>query len=200
MPKNEIENKVVKSSRGVIFFAEDFANYASADNIRQSLSRLEKEGTLLRLAHGIYLKPKIDDVLGVIYPTIEELAKQIAKRDKARIAPTGAFALYSLGLTTQIPLKVSYLTDGSQREVKIGNSIIKFKKTVPKTFAIKDELLQLIVQAFKAIGQKNITEDFLSAIQPKVWQLKPDILHKQLKYAPVWIQKTIKELSDKDVD
>lgn len=200
MPKNEIENKVVKSSRGVIFFAEDFASYASADNIRQSLSRLEKERTLLRLAHGIYLKPKIDDVLGIIYPTIEEIAQQIAKRDKARIAPTGAFALYSLGLTTQIPLKVSYLTDGSQREVKIGNSIIKFKKTVPKTFAIKDELLQLIVQAFKATGQKNINEDFLSAIQPKVRQLKPDILRKQLKYAPVWIQKTIKELSDKDVD
>src|SRR5690606_5805485 len=106
MPHDKIENRVLKSSKGTFFFAEDFANYTSPDNIRQSLSRLEKDGVLVRLAQGIYLKPKTDELLGVIYPSIEEIAKQIAKRDKARIAPTGVFALYNLGLTTQIPLKV----------------------------------------------------------------------------------------------
>jgi len=194
MPHDKIENRVLKSSKGTFFFAEDFANYTSPDNIRQSLSRLEKDGVLVRLAQGIYLKPKTDELLGVIYPSIEEIAKQIAKRDKARIAPTGVFALYNLGLTTQIPLKVVYLTDGSQREIKIGNSVIKFIKTVPKTFAIKDELLQLIVQACKEIGQKNITEHFLQQLEPKVRQLQSIVLEKELRFAPVWIQKLIKQL------
>ncbi|MCI0922655.1 DUF6088 family protein [Sphingobacterium rhinopitheci] len=75
-------------------------------------------------------------MLGVIYPTTEELAKQIAQRDKARIAPTGIMALFLLGLTNQRPLKAVYLTDGSQREIKIGKRSIKFKKTVPRSFAI----------------------------------------------------------------
>ena len=192
--KNKIQTKILKSSFGEIFFLDDFSKYGSSDNIRKVLSRLENEGLVERLTHGIYLKPKKDSLLGTIYPTIDEIAKQIAKRDKARIAPTGVLALYLLGLTTQIPLKAVYLTDGSQREIKIGNRTIQFKKTVPKSFAIKDELLHLIVQAFKEIGQKNVTDEFLNQIHPSVLQLNNVVVQKQLKYAPVWIQKIINNL------
>ena len=130
-------------------------------------------------------------MLGTIYPTTEEIAKQIAQRDKARISPSGVLALYLLGLTTQVPLKAVYLTDGSQREIKIGNRTIQFKKTVPKSFAIKDELLHLIVQAFKEIGQKEIADDFFNQIKPSILHLNEQVIQKQLKYAPVWIQKQI---------
>ena len=68
------------------------------------------------------------------------------------------------------------------------------KKTVHKGFAIKDELLHLIVQAFKEIGQKNVTDEFLNQIHPSVLQLNNVVVQKQLKYAPVWIQKIINNL------
>ncbi len=192
--KNQIETKILKSSLGEIFFAEDFYAYGSPGNIRLTLFRLVNEGILERLAQGIYLKPKKDPLLGTICPTTEEIAKQIAQRDKARIAPTGVFALYLLGLTTQVPLKAVYLSDGSQREIKIGNRTIQFKKTVPKSFAIKDELLHLIVQAFKEVGQNKVTEEFIEKIKPSVYQLDSQVVQKQVKYAPVWIQKVIKNL------
>ena len=192
--KYQIETKISKSSLGELFFADDFVKYGSAANIRKVLSRLENDGLIVRLSHGIYLKPKQDPLLGVIYPSIEETAKEIAKRDKARIAPTGNLALYLLGLTTQVPLKAIYLTDGSQREIKIGNRTIKFKRTAPKSFAIKDELLHLIVQAFKERGQKEVTESFLLNIQSSVLRVDKQIIKTQLKYAPVWIQKVIHQL------
>lgn len=191
---SQIEEKISKSSRGELFFAEDFAKFGSPGNVRLVLFRLEKEGILERIAQGIYLKPKKDSVLGVLHPSIEEIAEKIAKRDKARIAPTGVMALYLLGLTTQIPLKVAYLTDGSQRKVKIGNHTIQFKRTVPKSFAIKDRLLHLIVQAFRERGQKNITAEFLEQIEPSVKKLEIEVIEKQLRYAPVWIQKKIQKL------
>ncbi|QTV05343.1 DUF6088 family protein [Faecalibacter bovis] len=193
--KNKIQTKILKSSFGEIFFLDDFSKFGSSDNIRKVLSRLENEGLVERLAQGIYLKPKKDPLLGTIYPTTEEIAKQIAKRDKARIAPTGVLALYLLGLTTQVPLKAVYLTDGSQREIKIGNRTIQFKKTVPKSFAIKDELLHLIIQSFKEIGQKNVTDEFLNQIHPSMLQLNNEVVQKQLKYAPVWVQKQIINLT-----
>lgn len=199
---NQIEEKISKSSLGELFFADDFAKYGTPENIRQVLSRLEKDDVLLRIAHGIYLKPKIDPLIGVILPSIEEVAKQIAHRDRARIAPTGVLALYLLGLTTQVPLKAVYLTDGSGREVKIGKRSIKFKKTVPKSFAIKDDSLHLVVQAFREAGQKNISEAFLNQIRPSVLKLDADTLAQQLKYAAVWIQKAIVNLynTKNDVD
>ncbi|WP_324755601.1 DUF6088 family protein [Sphingobacterium thalpophilum] len=192
--KNKIENKILKSSRGKLFFADDFKNFATPENIRLTLFRMENDGLIERLAHGIYTKPKKDPLLGTIYPNIGEVAKEIAKRDKARIAPTGVMALYLLGLTTQVPLKAVYLTDGSQREVKIGNRTIKFKRTVPKSFAIKDELLHLIVQAFKEKGQQDITEEFLETIKPAVKKLDEKVMRNQVVYAPVWIQKQINNI------
>src|SRR5699024_2807330 len=102
---------------------------------------------LERIAQGIYLKPKRDPLLGILYPSVEEIAEKIAKRDKARIAPTGVMALYLLGLTTQIPLKIAYLTDGSQRQIKIGNHNILYKQSSSRNFAIKLEPLHLFVHA-----------------------------------------------------
>jgi 6-pyruvoyl-tetrahydropterin synthase len=192
--KNQIQTKISKSSFGEIFFLDDFVRYGSAENIRKVLSRLEEDGFVIRLAHGIYLKPKKDPLLGIIYPTTEEIAKQIAQRDKARIAPTGVMALYLLGLTTQIPLKAVYLTDGSQREIKIGKRTIKFKRTVPRSFAITDELLHLIVQALKELGQNGVSEEFLKKIASSVHRLEPRIVDMQLRFAAVWIQKIIANL------
>lgn len=192
--KNKIENKILKSSRGELFFADDFKSFATPENIRLTLFRMENDGLIERLAHGIYIKPKKDPLLGTIYPNIGEIAKEIAKRDKARFAPTGVMALYLLGLTAQVPLKAVYLTDGSQREVKIGNRTIKFKRTVPKSFAIKDELLHLIVQAFKEKGQQEFTEGFLDTIKKAVKKLDEKVMQNQVVYAPVWIQKQINKL------
>jgi len=192
--RNKIETKIFKSSRGEFFFADDFKNYGTPENIRLTLFRLENDGLIERLAHGIYIKPKKDPLLGTIYPSVEEIAKEIARRDKARIAPTGVLALYLLGLTTQVPLKAVYLTDGSQRDIKIGKRTIKFKRTVPKSFAIKDDLLQLVVSAFKEQGQEGISEEFLSMIKHSVKKIEKQILDSQLKYAPVWIQKEITKL------
>lgn len=194
----QIENEIDKAKSGTLYVVSDFATLGSAENIKKILLRLEQEGVLERIAHGIYLKPKVDRVLGVIYPTTEIIVKQIAKRDQARIAPTGVLALYLLGLTTQVPLKIVYLTDGSQREIKIGKRTIKLKNTAPKTFSIKDELLQLIVQALREIGQKNMTEDFLEKIEPAVQKLDKKTVEKQLAYAPVWVQKVVHKLYKPD--
>ncbi|MGG5505860.1 MULTISPECIES: DUF6088 family protein [unclassified Myroides] len=191
---SQIVEKISKSKRGGIFFASDFVKYGTSDNIRQVLSRLEKEKFIERLSHGIYIKPKQDSLLGTIYPSIEEIANEIAKRDKVRIAPTGVLALYLLGLTTQIPLKTVYLTEGSQREIKIGNRKINFKRTVPKNLMIKDNLLHLVVQAFKEKGQKEITDSFLNTIKLAIDKIDQQVIESQLKFAPVWIQKEINKL------
>jgi predicted transcriptional regulator of viral defense system len=191
---NQIELKIKKSPKGKIFFADDFVKFGSSDNVRKILSRLEKEGLLERLAQGIYLVPKKDELLGTLYPTTEEIAKEIAKRDKARIAPTGSLALYQLGITTQIPLKAVYLTDAAQRVIAIGNRTIQFKKTTPRNLAIKDHLLMLITQALKEIGYQKVTDLQIQKLKPFMLQLDVEILKSQLKFAPVWVQKIINEV------
>ena len=192
--------RTIKAGRtGSIYFADDFTSYGSPETVNKILLRIENDGFIVRLAYGIYLKPKKSSLLGILFPSIEELATEIAKRDKARIIPTGIYALYILGLTTQIPLKIVYLTDGSQREVKIGKRFIKFKKAAPRNFAIKDSTLNLIIQAFKEKRLENIDADFTYKISPHVQKIENKIILDQIKYAPVWVQKEIKKIRE-DVD
>ena len=125
-----IVNNIKKCGRGSIFFPNSFVSYGDIKSVSKSLERLTKEAVIIRLANGIYLYPKIDKELGlgVLYPSVEEIALQVARRDKAHIAPTGAYAMNLLGLSTQVPMNVVFLTDGSPRKIRLGNNrIITFK-------------------------------------------------------------------------
>ncbi|SKB95854.1 hypothetical protein SAMN05660903_03492 [Salegentibacter salinarum] len=119
--ENRVKKKIGNYKRGKIFSPSDFTNLGSSTAIRQALNRLEEDGFLTRLAHVIYLYPKEHPILGELIPTTEEIALAIAKRDRARIIPTGNQALNKLGLSTQVPMNIVYLTDGSSRSIKINN-------------------------------------------------------------------------------
>ena len=152
---------------------------------------------LLRLAHGIYLYPKIDNELGVLYPSIEEVAEAIAKKERIRILPTGSYAMNKLGLSTQVPTKVIYLTDGKARKLAIGKNIITFKPVVPRKLAAKGKFSSLVIQALQELGSQNVTQDVLNRVQKVLQQEDPAILHRDAKLAPAWIARILYETTPK---
>jgi hypothetical protein len=185
----QILEKVKKARRGALFFNENFIDTGNADTIRKALERLVKAGDLMRIATGIYVRPEIDPVIGAVTPGIDEIAKAIAKRDKARIVPTGVYALNRLGLSTQVPLNVVYLTDGAARKVKIGKRAITFKRTTPKNLAAIGEITKLVIQALRAIGKENVTPEETEKIQELL--RKENRVHLRHDYwlAPEWIRR-----------
>jgi hypothetical protein len=67
------------------------------------------------------------------YVSRHTIAKEIAKRDKARIVLPEMQALNMLGLSTQIVMNAVYLTDGSSRRINIDKRKgILLKHTAPK--------------------------------------------------------------------
>jgi len=89
-----------------------------SEAICKALGRLGDKKVIIRVAHGIYVRPKISKLIGPLTPSVEEVAEAIAKRDRMRTVPTGSYALNALGLSTQVPLNMVFLTDGSQREIE----------------------------------------------------------------------------------
>lgn len=187
--EDQIYNKIIQNKRGKIFFPAIFSKIGSSDAIHQGLGRLEDKGIILRLAKGIYLYPKIDKELGILFPPIDEIAKAIAKRDMARIIPTGAQALNKLGLSTQVPMKVVYLTDGAQRSIKIGNQSIKFKKSSPKNLSAKGEISSLVIQALREIGYGKVSEDQKIKVIEVLKKEKKENIEYDARLAPDWIAK-----------
>lgn len=188
----KILNRIKKASRGVLFFAESFIAYGSMEAIKKALQRLTNSGKLMRVATGIYVRPKRDPVIGIITPGIEEIAKAIAKRDRARIVPTGIYALNKLGLSTQVPLNIVYLTDGAARKIKLGKHTITFKKTTPKNVATVGEISGLVIQALRTIGKEKATTEEIEKIQKLLKKEKTTRLQHDIRLAPVWIKEIMK--------
>lgn len=190
-----IVNNIKKCGRGSIFFPNSFVSYGDIKSVSKSLERLTNDAVIIRLANGIYLYPKIDKELGlgVLYPSVEEVALQVAKRDKAHIAPTGAYAMNLLGLSTQVPMNVIFLTDGSPRKIKLGNNkIITFKHTVPKNLAFVSKTAQLATFALKEIGQSNVKDEHLKVLKQVFASINEKSIEADYKLMPAWIRKIIK--------
>ena len=188
----QILRKIKKAGRGSLFFVDSFAGLGNAKSVGKALERLVHTGELHRVATGIYVHPVKDNILGVVMPGIEDIAKAIAKRDKARILPTGSYALYKLGLSTQVPLNVVYYTDASARKIKMGKQTIAFKKTSAKNLAAIGDLSKLAIQALRTIGKDKVSDKELMQIRELLKKEKPYHLQHDIKLAPEWIRKLLR--------
>ncbi len=189
----QIEARIKKRGRGSILFPADFYTIGSTEAVKKILLRLEKQGLLTRLAFGIYLYPKQSKLLGNITPSLEEITKAIAKRDKARIVPTGSYALNALGLSTQVPLNAVYLTDGAARKVKVGKRTILFKKASPKNLAAVGTISGLAIQALKAIGEGKVSIEEEQQILKLLKKEPKGTLSQDIALAPEWIKIIMKK-------
>lgn len=191
--EKQIEKSIKSKPKGSLVLPDDYHSYGSSDAIRKALDRLQDRKVLVRVAQGIYVRPKISKLIGPLVPTAEEVAEAIARRDRIRTVPTGSYALNALGLSTQVPMNIVLLTDGSPREIRVGKRKIKFKKTTPKNLLAKGKISRLAIQALKEIGNGKVTE----AEEKKIVDLlrkedEKDLRH-DIALAPVWIQKIMKK-------
>lgn len=182
-----IKEHVSKAKEGSVFYPADFEEYGSLKTVNVALHRLVKLKLINRLAYGIYAKPTVSKLIGDVNPSVEEVAKAIARRDNSKLLPTGAYARNMLGLSTQVPMKLVYLTDGPARKVQIGKSTIQFKKASPKLMALKGELSKLVVMALKDIGNGNLTREQEKKIIDILKKEKPELLKHDIRLAPRWI-------------
>jgi hypothetical protein len=187
-----IENKILKkmrqNRRGKIFFAKDFASLGNYKACGKALERLAKQGKIMRVSRGIYAIPAKSDLLGTLTPSFDSIVRAIVKRDKAKIIPTGLFAENVLGLSTQVPAKAVYLTDGAPRKLMIGKIQLVFKKTTPKNLAAKGKLSGLVIQALKSIRKDRVTDYEIEKIVNLLKKENPKYLEHDIKLAPLWIR------------
>ena len=122
-----------------------------------TLAQLALDGRIRRLRRGLYDMPKVNLSLGgKLSPDIDEAARALARKQRWKIVPEGAWAANLLGLSTQVPAKIIYLTDGPNQEVPIGRRTIHFKHARPKAMAGLEGKFALAVQALRHIGKESV--------------------------------------------
>jgi hypothetical protein len=181
--QDSVRRLLSKKKKGDLIFPSDFRGMGTEAAIKKALSRLAQTASVKRLARGIYFIPKIDPLLGELYPSAEDVAEMLAKKERVRIRPAGADALNRLGLSTQVPTRLVYITDGPPRRLKIGKMEVKFKATSHKKLATVGEISALVIQALGELDVKHIDSDTKAKIKSLLLKEDPKILKHDLGLA-----------------
>lgn len=191
--KQTVMKKINEGQPHSIFFINDYADLGAAETIRKILQEATIRGILEKAGHGIYIKPKVSR-FGNVPVSLEKIAREIAERDKCEILPAGSTAANLIGLSTQVPMNLSYITTGSTRMIDVGGRKISFRHASPKNFAAKGRVVPLLIQGLREIGEENISGAELEAIRQFIDKQKDPYLQEDLQLAPVWIQRIVKKL------
>ena len=190
---NTLRSRIEAMPGDSVLFRSDFPEYHS-EFVGGTLAELVNEGILVKLAQGIYAKPR-KSRFGVVYPSIEKIVQAIATRDNAEVLPSGMTALNALGLSSQVPMNYTYLTTGSERTVKLANQQVMLKRGVPKNFCYKTRLIALLVQALRALKQENVGEEELQTIRTLIAkESDKKALAKDVDMMPAWMKRIVKPM------
>ena len=184
---SQIEAKVKRAKPGQIFLPSDFKDLGTSTAIRKALSRLVEQKVLVRMGQGIYATPIHDKVFGDVLPSMEEIAVTLAKKDHVKIMPTGQYALNKIGLSTQVPMKMVYLTNGTKKNISLGKSSIVFQPTTTKKLAMIGTITSLLFLGLEELDLDNLSESDINKIINLLKKEDEKKLKHDLKLAPARI-------------
>lgn len=196
--RDQIVARIERLGEGKAFSAKDFLDIASRGTIDMALSGLYREGKIRRIRRGLYDMPKINLALGgKLSPDIDEAARAIARRQRWKIVPEGAWAANLLGLSTQVPAKIIYLTDGPNNEVSIGRRSIHFKHARPKGLAGLEGKFALVVQALRHLGKESVGPKEIETLRGSLSPAEKRKLVKDTQFGVDWIYDVAKRIAEK---
>lgn len=191
----KIFKRIQSHGRGWVFTPSHFEDLAGSSTVTTTLKRYTDTSTIRNLARGLYDYPKTDPQLGPLHPSADEIARALAGRDEIRLQPSGAYAANRLGLSTQVPMKVVYLTDGRSRTVQIGNRQIILKQTTPRNMAAAGKISGLMIQALKHLGRASVDAEVIRKLDSRLDEAGRNQLMKDIRSAPAWIADIFRQLS-----
>jgi len=196
--RNQIVARIERLGDGKAFSAKDFLDVASRTTIDVTLAELAQDGTIRRIRRGLYDRPRVNPALGgKLSPDIDEAARAIARRQRWKIVPEGAWAANLLGLSTQVPSKIIYLTDGPNHEVPIGRRSIFFKHARPKALAGLEGKIALVVQALRHLGKDKVGEPEIATLRAKLSPAERKKLVKDTRFGVDWIYEVSNRIAEK---
>lgn len=199
--EDKIYKRITRNGPGWIFSGKEFLDLGSNGAVRLSLLRLTKEGKIRKVIRGLYEYPRYSKLLKEsLVPDLDQVAKALARKFCWRIQATGNIALNLLGLSTQVPAKSVYLSDGPGKKYIIGKRTLEFKKTSFKDSDIKRPASALLVQAIKALGQERINDTIIESIRKNLSDADRKKALSDTKYVSGWIHDVIQQICRKDAE
>jgi hypothetical protein len=174
---------------GALISAKGLLHLGSRAAVDQALRRLKLRKELLPLYPGAYVRP-VKSRFGVRAPSAEKVVEAIAATRAETVVPHGAAAANSLGLTTQVPTKLVYLTSGKDRTFKLGAQVVEMKRAPQWMLQPSHRAAGEAVRALAWMGERH-AEEALTTLKHKLPRSTVDELIAIRPSLPSWLSKSI---------
>jgi hypothetical protein len=184
-----ILNQAGTLPEGALIRAKELLHLGSRAAVDQALGRLSQRNELMRVARGVYVRP-VQTRFGKRAPAPEKVVANIAASRAEMVVNNGAAAANALGLTTQVPTKLVYLTSGRNRRLHLGKQIVELKHAPSWMLLPSQPAAGEAVRALNWIGQHGAPEA-LETLRHKLSASTVEELAAVRSALPAWLSKSI---------
>jgi Family of unknown function (DUF6088) len=186
-----ILSEVQKLPEGALISAKEFLHLGNRAAVDQALKRLKERKELMPLYRGVYVRP-VETRFGTRAPAAEKVIERFAATRAETVVAHGAAAANSLGLTTQVPTKLVYLTSGRNRRLKLGAQVVEMKHAPQWMLLPSHRAAGEAVRALAWIGEHRASEA-LTALKQRLPQSTVEELVALRPALPAWLSKSISQ-------
>jgi len=156
---------------------------------------LTRQGVIRRIGVSLYHYPRINEKLGgEIPPPPDVVALAVARKTGSRIVASGALAANVLGLSTQVPAKMVYLTNGPTRMITVDPHTLSFRHVSPRRMAAKGKLSGIVFEALRYLKATNVTGDVITKLKRNLSADAKTELKRDLPHAAGWMRPYIQQI------
>jgi hypothetical protein len=178
---------------GVPVLARQFLHVASRAAVDQALARLCRSGELLRVGRGAYVRP-VHSRFGERPPAPERVAEALAVCRGEQLAPSGAASANTLGLTTQVPTRVVYLTSGRSRRLSVGRQVVELRHAPGWQLLWPQEHGGHVIRALAWLGPKEAAKK-AADLDRRLSRADRQRLAEACPRVPSWLARHLGELA-----
>ncbi|TWT74355.1 DUF6088 family protein [Allorhodopirellula solitaria] len=193
--------KIRRNGRSWAFSHVDFAGIGSRDAIDKALERLQREGTIRRVIRGIYDFPDYSKLLDKsLGPDIYQVSRALARKFGWRIQPDGASALNLMRVSTQVPARYVFQSDGPTRTYEIGSTQVRFVHKATKEMNFECDETAVITHGLKSLGSEHVDDSVIAKIRRWLPEdRRSKVLHDSRRVTG-WVHEAIRKTCEEGSD
>jgi hypothetical protein len=186
-------NQIGKAPEGVPVAAKELLHFGSRAAVDQTLSRLVRRGSLIRVGRGLYVRP-VEGRFGVRPPEPATVVQAIVEQRGEIVVPHGAAAANELGLTTQVPVREVYLTSGPTRKLKLGNQIVELRHAPAWQLALPGRKAGALIRALAWLGPEQASHA-IEAVRGRLPESEQNAVVELRRMLPTWMAQLVSKLA-----
>lgn len=190
-----ILGRIQGKGRGAVFVPKDFLDLGGRAAVDQALSRLARRGVIRRVGRGLYDYPRVSPLIGTLSPRPDAVAQAVARRSNSRLQVSGAQAANALGLSTQVPARLTYLTDGTTRRVQVGKQTIMFRHAAPQHMLGAGTLAGTVLQALRYLGRDGVDQRAIRTITSRLTAADKHALKRVIPGVSDWLRPVVDQIA-----